>query len=78
MGFNSDPFKFVTPLLKDVFSDIFEILKIETSVVLLLQSLSYYAKSWLPARSIVAESLAARMEAHESGEIMILKQFCPV
>ncbi|BBM99180.1 MYG1 exonuclease [Marchantia polymorpha subsp. ruderalis] len=42
-----------------------------------MESLSYYAKSWLPARSIVAESLAARMEAHESGEIMILKQFCP-
>ncbi|KAL2609437.1 hypothetical protein R1flu_028010 [Riccia fluitans] len=42
-----------------------------------LDSLRYYGRSWLPARSIVAESLAARKDAHESGEIMILKQFCP-
>ncbi|KAL3699304.1 hypothetical protein R1sor_017326 [Riccia sorocarpa] len=42
-----------------------------------LENLRYYGRSWLPARSIVAECLAARKDAHESGEIMILKQFCP-
>ncbi|KAG0612979.1 hypothetical protein M758_6G067100 [Ceratodon purpureus] len=42
-----------------------------------LESVRYYAKSWLPARSIVADCLADRKEADSSGEIMVLKQFCP-
>ncbi|CAM6089089.1 unnamed protein product [Calypogeia fissa] len=42
-----------------------------------LESVHFYGKSWLPARSIVADSLADRHQAHESGEIMILKHFCP-
>ncbi len=42
------------------------------------QSIRYYAKSWLPARTIVAESIASRKEGDETGEIMVLKQFCPV
>jgi len=42
-----------------------------------LESIRYYAKSWLPARTIVAESIASRKEGDETGEIMVLKQFCP-
>ncbi|KAH7431376.1 hypothetical protein KP509_08G045400 [Ceratopteris richardii] len=42
-----------------------------------LEALRYQAKSWLPARIIVANCLAARFEVDESGEIMVLKQFCP-
>ncbi|MCL7044439.1 hypothetical protein MKW94_005421, partial [Papaver nudicaule] len=38
----------------------------------------FHAKSWLPARSIVMECLAARHEVDPSGEIMTLKSFCPV
>ena len=42
------------------------------------QCVKYYAKSWLPARSIVEESLQERKDVHESGEIIKLKSFCPV
>lgn len=35
-------------------------------------------KSWLPARSIVIECLASRFDVDPSGEIMVLKTFCPV
>ncbi|KAL2609827.1 hypothetical protein R1flu_028400 [Riccia fluitans] len=40
------------------------------------ESKIFFATKWLPVRSIVAKILAARKDAHESGEIMILKQFC--
>lgn len=42
------------------------------------QSLRYYARSWLPARSIVADCVADRKESNKSGEILIIKQYCPV
>ncbi|KAG2725061.1 hypothetical protein I3760_01G049200 [Carya illinoinensis] len=41
-------------------------------------SVRYHATSWLPARSIVAECLAARQDIDPSGEIMVLTRFCPV
>ncbi|KAJ0105229.1 hypothetical protein Patl1_17426 [Pistacia atlantica] len=44
----------------------------------MLESVRFYVKSWLPARSIVMECLAARYHIDPSGEIMVLKQFCPV
>ncbi|KAF8030577.1 hypothetical protein BT93_E2879 [Corymbia citriodora subsp. variegata] len=40
-------------------------------------SVGYHAKSWLPARSIVMECLEARYGIDSSGEIVLLKQFCP-
>ncbi|XP_026425829.1 UPF0160 protein-like [Papaver somniferum] len=42
-----------------------------------LENVRFHAKSWLPARSIVLECLAARHEVDPSGEIMTLKNFCP-
>lgn len=42
-----------------------------------LDSLRYHARSWLPARSIVMECLAARYDLDPSGEIMVLTKFCP-
>eukprot|EP00457_Paulinella_chromatophora_P012356 gb/GEZN01012563.1/.p1 GENE.gb/GEZN01012563.1/~~gb/GEZN01012563.1/.p1 ORF type:complete len:344 (+),score=76.15 gb/GEZN01012563.1/:20-1051(+) len=33
------------------------------------------AKSWLPARTIVKEALAARLKTHASGQVMELKQY---
>ncbi|GMY30625.1 UPF0160 protein-like [Fagus crenata] len=42
-----------------------------------LDSVRYHAKSWLPARSIVMECLAARQNIDPSGEIMVLTTFCP-
>ncbi|KAL5816790.1 hypothetical protein ACOSQ3_025168 [Xanthoceras sorbifolium] len=42
-----------------------------------LDSVRYYAKSWLPARSIVIDCLAARYDIDPSGEIMLLRTFCP-
>ncbi|RDY07049.1 UPF0160 protein MYG1, mitochondrial, partial [Mucuna pruriens] len=42
-----------------------------------LENVNYYAKSWLPARSIVVESLAARESVDSSGEIIKLNQSCP-
>lgn len=42
-----------------------------------LDSVRFHAKSWLPARSIVMECLAARKEIDPSGEIMVLNRFCP-
>lgn len=41
------------------------------------EAVRYYSKSWLPARAIVAESLAERHKADPSGEIVILKSYCP-
>lgn len=37
----------------------------------------YAYNSWLPARSIVLESLEKRFKVHPSGRIMELSQFCP-
>ncbi|CAK7335810.1 unnamed protein product [Dovyalis caffra] len=42
-----------------------------------LDSVRFHAKSWLPARSIVMECLAARFDVDRSGEIMFLETFCP-
>ncbi|KAL5732023.1 hypothetical protein ACHQM5_004689 [Ranunculus cassubicifolius] len=42
-----------------------------------LESIRFYARSWLPARSIVMECLAGRGDVDASGEIMKLNQFCP-
>ncbi|XP_020261559.1 UPF0160 protein-like [Asparagus officinalis] len=42
-----------------------------------LENVRYYVKSWLPARSIVMESLEARGDVDPSGEIMVLNKFCP-
>ncbi|KAK7317101.1 hypothetical protein RJT34_01052 [Clitoria ternatea] len=42
-----------------------------------LESVNYYAKSWLPARYIVMECLAARETVDSSGEIMKLNLSCP-
>lgn len=42
------------------------------------QTVSYTAKSWLPARTIVEDSLTKATEVHLSGEIVVLSQFCPV
>ncbi|CAA6656359.1 unnamed protein product [Spirodela intermedia] len=38
---------------------------------------SVHARSWLPARSIIIECLAARGDVDPSGEIMVLNNFCP-
>ncbi|BAT78876.1 hypothetical protein LR48_Vigan04g082900 [Vigna angularis] len=42
-----------------------------------LDNVNYYAKSWLPARSIVMESLAVRESVDSSGEIIKLTRPCP-
>ncbi|XP_075485503.1 uncharacterized protein LOC142525197 isoform X1 [Primulina tabacum] len=42
-----------------------------------LDSIRSHARSWLPARSIVMECLAARHDIDPSGEIMVLNRFCP-
>ncbi|KAG6497847.1 hypothetical protein ZIOFF_045753 [Zingiber officinale] len=43
-----------------------------------LDSLRFHARSWIPARSIVAECIASRGNVDPSGEIMVLDRFCPV
>ncbi|WJX34298.1 hypothetical protein P8452_22424 [Trifolium repens] len=42
-----------------------------------VENVNYYAKSWLPARSIVMECLAARETINSSGEIIKLNRSCP-
>ncbi|MBA0718799.1 hypothetical protein Golax_006527 [Gossypium laxum] len=42
-----------------------------------LESVRFHARSWLPARSIVRECIAERFDIDPSGEIMVLKRFCP-
>lgn len=42
-----------------------------------LENVHYYKKSWLPARSIVMDCLAARETIDSSGEIIKLHQSCP-
>ncbi|EFA76510.1 metal-dependent protein hydrolase domain-containing protein [Heterostelium album PN500] len=37
----------------------------------------YYGKSWMPARAIVEEALRTRKEVHSSGQLIVLRQFCP-
>ncbi|KOM58214.1 hypothetical protein LR48_Vigan11g124800 [Vigna angularis] len=43
-----------------------------------LDSVRFHVKSWLPARSIVMENIAARQTVDPSGEILVLTKFCPV
>lgn len=43
-----------------------------------MQSVRFHVKSWLPARSIVMETLEARHTVDPSGEILVLTKFCPV
>ncbi|WJX43152.1 hypothetical protein P8452_30295 [Trifolium repens] len=42
-----------------------------------LDSVRFHVNSWLPARSIVMETVAARQTVDPSGEILVLKKFCP-
>ncbi|XP_053679853.1 MYG1 exonuclease [Anopheles nili] len=42
-----------------------------------INTVIYYAKSWWPARDVVAKALANRFALHESGEILELELFCP-
>ncbi|XP_074591901.1 uncharacterized protein LOC141847730 [Curcuma longa] len=42
-----------------------------------LDCLRFHARSWIPARSIVAECIASRGNVDPSGEIMVLDRFCP-
>ncbi|KAK6775755.1 hypothetical protein RDI58_026756 [Solanum bulbocastanum] len=42
-----------------------------------LDSVRYYARSWLPARSIVLECVSARHKIDPSGEIVVWSTFCP-
>ncbi|KAL5501627.1 hypothetical protein ACEPAH_8887 [Sanghuangporus vaninii] len=39
--------------------------------------LDYYAKSWMPARDLVASALSSRKEVHPSGRIILFEQFAP-
>ena len=41
------------------------------------ETVDYYARCWLPARSIVAAALAARHETDPSGQIMLLEGHVP-
>ncbi|KAL3499081.1 hypothetical protein ACH5RR_041813 [Cinchona calisaya] len=42
-----------------------------------LDSVCFHVRSWLPARSLVMECLAERQDINQSGEIKVLKRFCP-
>ncbi|OWM75525.1 hypothetical protein CDL15_Pgr021689 [Punica granatum] len=42
-----------------------------------LESVLFYARSWLPARSIVMECISMRKNIDPSGEIMVLNRSCP-
>ncbi|XP_019189053.1 PREDICTED: UPF0160 protein-like [Ipomoea nil] len=42
-----------------------------------LECIHFYAKSWLPARSVVKDCLVAREYIDSSGEIMVLTRPCP-
>eukprot|EP01018_Ginkgo_biloba_P021153 Gb_01815 [translate_table: standard] len=41
------------------------------------EMLHHYAKSWLPARAIVADCIKARNDVDASGEIIFLQKYCP-
>ncbi|KAG5071351.1 hypothetical protein JHK86_006562 [Glycine max] len=43
-----------------------------------LDSVRFHVNSWLPARSIVMETLEARHTVDPSGEILVLTKLCPV
>eukprot|EP00049_Salpingoeca_infusionum_P022540 m.7413 g.7413 ORF g.7413 m.7413 type:complete len:347 (+) comp5244_c0_seq2:319-1359(+) len=40
-------------------------------------ALTFYHKSWLPARSIVVDAVRDRLNVHKSGEVMVLPTVCP-
>lgn len=42
-----------------------------------VESIHFHAKSWLPARSVVMDCLAARKDIDSSGEIILLPRPCP-
>lgn len=42
-----------------------------------LESVQYYAKSWLPARGFVKESLEQRFQIDPSGAVVKLTHYCP-
>jgi uncharacterized UPF0160 family protein len=42
-----------------------------------LQALNSLHTSWMPARQLVKDALASRMDADPSGDIMVLEHFCP-
>ncbi|XP_031262709.1 UPF0160 protein-like [Pistacia vera] len=42
-----------------------------------IDAVRFHVKSWLPSLSIVMECLSERYDIDPSGEIMVLKQFCP-
>ncbi|XP_043713565.1 MYG1 protein C694.04c-like [Telopea speciosissima] len=42
-----------------------------------VENVQFHMRSWLPARSIVIENLAARRDVDPSGEIMTMNRFCP-
>jgi hypothetical protein len=39
--------------------------------------LDYYAKAWLPARTLVADGLSRRAQVDLSGRIILFEQFAP-
>ncbi|KAI3731371.1 hypothetical protein L1987_62559 [Smallanthus sonchifolius] len=43
-----------------------------------MDSIHFHAKSWLPARLVVMECLAARKNIDSGGEIMLLTRSCPM
>lgn len=42
-----------------------------------LAAITGLSDSWWPARSLVADAVAARCSIHPSGKIMVLEHFCP-
>eukprot|EP00343_Euplotes_focardii_P011113 CAMPEP_0205829788 /NCGR_PEP_ID=MMETSP0206-20130828/39232_1 /ASSEMBLY_ACC=CAM_ASM_000279 /TAXON_ID=36767 /ORGANISM="Euplotes focardii, Strain TN1" /LENGTH=331 /DNA_ID=CAMNT_0053132861 /DNA_START=40 /DNA_END=1032 /DNA_ORIENTATION=+ len=40
-----------------------------------VQAVEFVAKAWIPARKLVQTSMEERMTVHESGEIVLLKEF---
>ncbi|CAK1545426.1 unnamed protein product [Leptosia nina] len=42
-----------------------------------LYTVNYFTSIWFPARDHVKNALESRFDVHESGKILVLKQFCP-
>ena len=42
-----------------------------------LGRLDYYAKAWLPARTLVVDGLSQRVQVDPSGRIILFNQFAP-
>ena len=42
-----------------------------------IQAVEYKLNSWLPARKHVDEAFATRFDIDKSGEILLLKTYCP-